>query len=100
MSSYTNHNLLIKQNQRCEQQKITSDRTSNESHLYCKKHFQKNPSYFRVYADFEADSEVDNSSIGKKTTNICKQNPVFNGYYTVSDLDVVLQSGYYEYHLG
>ena len=34
-----------------------------------KKHFHKNPLYFRIYADFEADNEKDNSSIGNKTSN-------------------------------
>ena len=54
---------------------ITTIRTSSESHLHWKDHFHKNPLCFRIYADFEADNEVDNSSIGNKTTNICKQKP-------------------------
>ena len=62
-SSYANQNFLKKHKQRSEQQEITSIRTSNESHLYWEKHFQKNPSFFRIIADFEADSEIDNSSI-------------------------------------
>ena len=52
--------------------------------------------YFRMFADFEADNEKDNSKIGNKTTNIYKQNPVLNGYYTISELEDVLESGYYE----
>ena len=31
-----------------------------------KKHFHKNPLNFRIYAGFEADNEIDKSSIGKK----------------------------------
>ena len=33
-----------------------------------------------MYADFEADNEIDNSNAGDKTTNIYKQNPILNGY--------------------
>ena len=39
------------------------------SFLLEKKHFHKNPLFFRIIADFEADNEIDNSSVGKKTTN-------------------------------
>ena len=38
-----------------------------------KQFFHKNPFYFRIIADFEADNEVDGSSVGNETTNICKQ---------------------------
>ena len=48
-------------------------------HLYWQKHFHKNQLYFRIIADFEADNEIDGSSLGNKTTNIYKQNPVLNG---------------------
>ena len=75
----------------CENNGITTLRTSNESHLLWKCHFRKNPLYFRIYADFEADNEKDNSSIGNNTTNIYKQNPVPNGYYIVSELEDVLK---------
>ena len=56
--------------------------------------------YIRIIADFEADNEVDGSNIGNKTTNIYKQNPVLNGYYIITELDDVLESGYYESPLG
>ena len=52
--------------QKCGLQKITFIKLSNESHLYWKKHFHMNPLYFRIYADFQADNEIDKSSIGKK----------------------------------
>ena len=74
----------------------TTIRTSPESHLHWKNHFHKNPLYFRIYADFEADNEIDNFCVGNKTTNICKQNPILNGYYIVSELEIVLKSGYYK----
>ena len=61
-----------------------------------KKHFHKNPLYFGTYADFEADNEIDNSSIGNKTTNIFKQNPILNGYNIVSELEDVSKSRYNE----
>ena len=59
-----------------------------------KKHFQKNPINFRLYADSEADNEMDNTHIGNKTTNIHKQNPILNGDYIISELEHVIKSGY------
>ena len=100
LSSYTSENMLIKHKQKCGIDNITTIKTSNESHLYWKKHFHKNPLYFRIYADFEADNEKDNSIIGNKTTNIFKQNPVLNGYHIVSELEYVLKSEYYKSPLG
>ena len=85
---------------KCENNDITTIRTSSDSHLHWKKHFHKNPLYFRIYADFEADNEKDNSSMGNKTTYIFKQNPVLNGYKIVSELEDVSQSGYYKSPLG
>ena len=69
LNSYTNQDILINLMQKCDQQEITSIRLSIASHLYCTKHFHKNPLYCGIYADFEADNEIDNSGIGNKTTN-------------------------------
>ena len=38
--------------------------------------------------------------MGNKTTNIYKQNPVLNGYRIVSEMEDILQSGYYKSPLG
>ena len=65
-----------------------------------KKHVHKNPLYFRIYADFEADNEIDNSNVGDKTSNIYHQIPVLNGYYIISELEDNLESGHYESPLG
>ena len=100
LNSYTSENMLKIHKPKCENNDITTIRTSSESHLHWKKHFHKNPLYFRIYADFEADNEKDNSIVGNKTTNIYKQNPVLNGYEIVSELEDVLQSGYYKSPLG
>ena len=100
LNSYTSENMLIKHKQKCGDDNITTIKTSNESHLHWKKHFHKNPLYFRVYADFEAVNEKDNTSIGNKTTNIYKQNPVLNGYHIVSELEDVLKSDYYKSPIG
>ena len=43
----------MNQKQRYERQKITRNKTSNEYQLYWKKHLQKNPVYFRIYADLK-----------------------------------------------
>ena len=65
-----------------------------------KKHFHKNPLYFKNIADFEADNEIDGSNKGNKTSNFYKQNPVVIGYYIISELEDVLESGYYKSPLG
>ena len=62
--------MLALHKPKCEINDITTNRTSPESHLHWKKHFHKNPLYFRIYGEFEADNEKDNSSVGKKTTNL------------------------------
>ena len=92
--------MLMKHKQKCGIDNITTIKTSNESHLHWIKHFHKIPIYFRIYADFEADNEKDNSVVGNKTTNIYKQNPVLNGYHIVSELEDVLKSDYYKSPLG
>ena len=84
--------MFLSHKPKCENKHITTLRTTNESHIQWKKHFHKNSLVFRIYADFEADNEKDNSSIGNKTTNIYKQNPILNGYYIVSELENVLGS--------
>ena len=98
LNSYTTHNMLIKHRNLCGQNQIL--KTSSNSHIYWKKYFQKNKLYFRIYADFEADNKKENTNIGDKTTNIYKQEPVCNGYQIVSDLEDVLESGYYKSPLG
>ena len=65
-----------------------------------KKPYYKNPLYFGTDADFEADNEIDNSSIGKKTTIKNRQNPVLNGYLIEFELEDVLESDYYKTPLG
>ena len=90
----------MKHEQKCGDDIITTIKISKESHLHWNKHFHKNPSNLLMYAGFEADNEKDNCSIGIKTTNIYKQNPVLNGYRIVSELDDVLKSGYHKSFLG
>ena len=55
---------------------------------------------FEIKADFEADNEVDNSSIGNKKTNVYKQMPVCNGFFNGLEINDVLQGGFYDYLLG
>ena len=93
--------MLIKQKEKCENnQELTTIGTSPDSHLYWKNHFHKNPLYFRIYADFEADDEFDKSNIGNKTTNIYNQNPILIGYYIITELEIFLKSGYNKSPLG
>ena len=70
LNSYTSETMLRIQNSKCEDQELTTIRTSSESHLQWKKHFHRNPLYFKTYAYFEADNEIDNSGIGNKTIKI------------------------------
>ena len=71
------------------------------NHIYIgKKHFHKKPLNFRIYADFEADNEKDDSSLGNKKTNIYKQNPILNGYHIISEMEDVLKGDYYKSPLG
>ena len=100
LSSYTSENMLVEHKEKRGEDYKTTFKTSNESHIYWKKHFHKNPLYFRIYADFEADNEKDNSSIGNKTTNIYKQNPVLKSYHIVSEFEDVIKSFYYKSPLG
>ena len=57
LSSYTSEKMLRKHKQKRGEDNKTTIRTSPESHLHWKKHFHKNPLYFRIYVDFEADNE-------------------------------------------
>ena len=101
LNSYTSENMLMIHKLKCENNDITTIITSNESHLHWKKKlFHMTPLSFRIYADFKADNEKDNSGIGNKTTNIYKQNPVINGYHIISELEDVLWSGYFKSALG
>ena len=70
----------MKHREKCGIKDACTIRTSSESHFHWKDHFHKNLSYFRIIADFEADNEIDFSSIGNKTINIFKQNPVCNNW--------------------
>ena len=100
LNSYTSENMLKIHKSKCENKDITTIRTWPESRLHWKKHFHKNPLFFGINADFEADNEKDNSSLGNKTINIYKQNPILDGYEIVSELEDVLKSGYYKSPLG
>ena len=86
--------MLTLHKPKCKKNDKSTIRTSDESHLHWKDHFHKTSIYFRIYADFEADNEIDNSSIGNKATNIYKQNPVLNGFYIESELNDILKNGY------
>ena len=69
LNSYTSQNVLNKHKQQCGEQDISSIRLGFENHSYWRKHFHKNPLYFGIYADFEADTEIDKSNIVNKTAN-------------------------------
>ena len=87
--SNTSENMKMIHKPKCENNNITTIRTSPETHIQWTKHFHKNPLYYMTYSDFEGNNEIDNSNIGNKTTNIYKQNPILNGYYIESELELV-----------
>ena len=60
--------------QKCENNDTMIIRNSSESHVDWKKHFHKNPFYFRIYADFGVDNEIDNFNTGNKTTIFINKN--------------------------
>ena len=95
LTCFTNENILVKRTERCRQQYITAIRVSKEIQLMWKKHFHKIPLYFRIYGDFECNNKIEGSHIGNKTTNIFKQNTMCNGFFIVSELENVLQSGWH-----
>ena len=48
-----------------------------------KKKFLKMKLFFRTYAIFEADNEIDSSKKGDKTTDVYKQNSVCNSWIMI-----------------
>ena len=94
LSCFEHEHVLMKHKDRCEQQDFTAIKLPLDKQLNWKKHYQKITLSFRIYADFECNNSPVESNVGLHTTNIYKQNPVCNGYYIVSDLHSVLQSGY------
>ena len=100
LSANTNERAFAKHNLRCEQQGITSIKTSTESHLYWKKKIHQVEVYISSYADFEANIETNISNIGDKRTRNFKQNSVCNMYYIFSELNDVLLIGFSSFPLG
>ena len=66
-------NMLLKHKQNCRDYNITTIKLQMNLIFIGKKQLHKNQFYFRIHADFKADNEKDNSSIGNKTTSIYKQ---------------------------
>ena len=83
---------MKKHKDRCEERDFPSTKISIDTNIKWKNHNQKVPSYFKINADFKCINEKDNSTIGEKSTNIFKQNPVCSEYYIVSDLPEVLRN--------
>ena len=91
-NSFKNENTLIKRKQKCEQQEITSIKTSTASELYWTKYHNELKKLFRSFVNFEADNEIDTSNVGDETSKIYEQNTVCNVYCRASELNDVLQS--------
>ena len=53
LNSYTCENALIEHREKRGDDNICTIRTSNESHLFWKKYFHKNPLYFRIIANLK-----------------------------------------------
>ena len=79
LNSYKSQSVLTKHKQQCGERDTTSLSLSIRSQIYWNSHFHKNQLYFRIYAEFEANNEIDNSSIGNKATINYKQNQILNG---------------------
>ena len=72
-NSYTSEKMVKIYIPRCENCDITTIGPSSDCHLHWKNLFHKNPFYFRTIGDFDADNEIDNSSICNKTANFYKK---------------------------
>ena len=70
LNLYTSEQMFLTHKPKGENYERFTIRISSESHLHWKCHFRKKPKFSRIGADFEADNEIDISSIGNKTTNI------------------------------
>ena len=61
--------MLMIRKPKCENNDITTIRTSSEPHLRFKDHSHKNTLYFESTADFEGDNAIEDSkAVGNKTT--------------------------------
>ena len=100
MSSYSIQKVLLEHKQRRAKQELTASKTSEESQVFWKKRFHKNPLIFSFYANFRADAGIDSFNRRNKTMNLFKLKPVFNGYYKVSELNDYLQRTCYKFSLG
>ena len=92
MNSYTSDNALINHKEECGDDDICTITTSSESHIQWNKRFHTNHFFFKIYVDFEADNEIDNSTRVYETTNVYEQNQVLIGYYIKSEFEHVLKS--------
>ena len=70
LDSFTSENALTNHKEKCGDDNICTIKTSNESQIQWNKQFHKILLLLGLYADFEADNEIDNPSIGHKTTTI------------------------------
>ena len=70
MNSDTSENMFLIRKPKGENNDKITIRTSDEPHIYWKKHFYDNPLFLSVHQDFETDKENDNSSIRNKTTRL------------------------------
>ena len=79
------------------EQKKTSMKTSKESHMFWEIFFQKTEFWNKVNVDIKADNVIGDSNVRDETTKVYKQDPVSNDYYILSELNVVLRSGFCRY---
>ena len=70
MNSYTSENMLLIHKPKNQNYEATTIKLQ-ENHIFMGKNiFIKNQYFFRIFADFGAENEIDNSNRGNKTTNV------------------------------
>ena len=89
--------MLMIREPKGENYHISIIRSSCKSDLHWKDRFHKKPLFFRFYADFEVDNEIEDSkAVCNKTTDIYRQNSIIKYFKIVSETEDVLKSRHYK----
>ncbi len=97
MNGFSSQKVLENHKTLCNNQKITRINFPEKDRFHFHKNYFKVPFHFRIYADFECYNQPVEEEETGKTKTIFKQLPIAVGYYIMSDLPDVLETGYHSY---